>query len=346
MTAATVNAGTYALSEADGPAGYTAGAWSCTGGTLTGSSVVVPLGGDVTCTINNNDLTGTWTISKASNPATGSTVQPGDVITYTVTARKLEGVDPTNVVVTDDLSAVLNNATFVDGSITASTGTATLSGTDLVWNIPTLNGTQTVSYQVRVNAGAYGVTLTNVVTSPGSNPCVPEANPASGPGLVRALVSPAALPQLAALDPADCTTTTHDTPAWSLAKSSDPASGSTVPVGSTITYTLVATNTYGPPVTGAIVIDDLTAVLAHGTLVAVPDGATLAGTFLTWTVPTLAAKGDSATLTYQVKLADNAYSVTVKNVATPGPGGTCSVCTTNHLTRPPASPRCPTPEPT
>ena len=228
---------------------------------------------------------------------------------------------------------MLNNATLVSGP-TASTGTAEPSGTSIVWTIPDLGADpETVTYQVKVNAGAYGVTLRNVVTSPGSNPCVPDDR--SGPGLVRALVAPAALPQLAALDPADCTTTTHNTPAWSLAKSSDPASGSTVPVGSTITYTLVATNTYGPPVTGAIAIDDLTAVLAHGTLVAVPDGATLAGTFLTWQIPTLAAKGDTATLTYQVKLNSDAYNVTVKNVATPGPGGTCTTCTTNHQTPPP-----------
>ena len=32
MTTAAVSAGTYTLSESDGPAGYTAGAWSCTGG--------------------------------------------------------------------------------------------------------------------------------------------------------------------------------------------------------------------------------------------------------------------------------------------------------------------------
>ena len=51
----------------------------------------IALGDDVTCTIVNNDIAGTWTISKSSNPASGSTVQPGDVITYTVTARKLAG---------------------------------------------------------------------------------------------------------------------------------------------------------------------------------------------------------------------------------------------------------------
>ena len=34
VTEQTVNAGTYALSESGGPAGYTASAWSCTGGTV------------------------------------------------------------------------------------------------------------------------------------------------------------------------------------------------------------------------------------------------------------------------------------------------------------------------
>src|SRR5207344_180680 len=55
VTNATVNAGTYTLSESGGPAGYTAGAWSCTAGTLTGSSLVLPLNTSATCTINNDD---------------------------------------------------------------------------------------------------------------------------------------------------------------------------------------------------------------------------------------------------------------------------------------------------
>ena len=55
ITNRVVSAGTYTLTESAGPPGYTPGAWSCTGGTVTGSSVVVPNGGNVTCTINNND---------------------------------------------------------------------------------------------------------------------------------------------------------------------------------------------------------------------------------------------------------------------------------------------------
>ena len=48
----------YDLSE-DGPAGYTASAWSClgTGGTQVGATIEVALGGSVTCTITNTDDT-------------------------------------------------------------------------------------------------------------------------------------------------------------------------------------------------------------------------------------------------------------------------------------------------
>src|SRR4029077_9344817 len=48
-------ADTYSLSESGGSPGYTAGAWSCTGGTQNGSSITVGIGQNVTCTIVNND---------------------------------------------------------------------------------------------------------------------------------------------------------------------------------------------------------------------------------------------------------------------------------------------------
>src|SRR2546422_11759411 len=45
---------TFTLAES-GPAGYTAGSWSCTGGTQNGSTITVGIGQSATCTINNND---------------------------------------------------------------------------------------------------------------------------------------------------------------------------------------------------------------------------------------------------------------------------------------------------
>src|SRR5262249_56711511 len=47
-------AGTDAVSES-GPSGYTASAWSCSGGTQNGANITVGLGETATCTINNND---------------------------------------------------------------------------------------------------------------------------------------------------------------------------------------------------------------------------------------------------------------------------------------------------
>jgi uncharacterized repeat protein (TIGR01451 family) len=53
ITNAAVTAGTYTLAESGGPTGYTAGSWSCTGGTLTGSSLVLAAGDTASCSIRN-----------------------------------------------------------------------------------------------------------------------------------------------------------------------------------------------------------------------------------------------------------------------------------------------------
>ena len=85
--------GTYQLSEA-GPAGYTAGAWSCVGGTLAGSAVTIQLGQSASCTINNDDNPATLTLAKVVDPAdSGSGAVPAD---WTVTAAPvtIPGQDP------------------------------------------------------------------------------------------------------------------------------------------------------------------------------------------------------------------------------------------------------------
>jgi len=52
ITDALVSAGTYTLAES-GPRGYTPGAWSCDGGTITGSSLVLAPGETASCSITN-----------------------------------------------------------------------------------------------------------------------------------------------------------------------------------------------------------------------------------------------------------------------------------------------------
>jgi uncharacterized repeat protein (TIGR01451 family) len=53
ITNAAVGAGTYTLAESGGPSGYTAGTWSCTAGTLTGTSLVLAENATATCSITN-----------------------------------------------------------------------------------------------------------------------------------------------------------------------------------------------------------------------------------------------------------------------------------------------------
>ena len=69
--------GAYTLSESAGPAFYTAGSWSCQGGSLSGSVVTLGLGDDAVCTINNDDEavlgpSGSLTIVKVTVPAGGT----------------------------------------------------------------------------------------------------------------------------------------------------------------------------------------------------------------------------------------------------------------------------------
>ncbi|MCU1338408.1 MAG: hypothetical protein JWO19_3989, partial [Bryobacterales bacterium] len=53
----------YALSES-GPSGYSASAWTCVGGTQSGSNITLAVGGSATCTITNNDNGPTLTLVK------------------------------------------------------------------------------------------------------------------------------------------------------------------------------------------------------------------------------------------------------------------------------------------
>ncbi|MFV0434673.1 MAG: isopeptide-forming domain-containing fimbrial protein, partial [Leucobacter sp.] len=303
VTGVTVRAGEYALSESTGPKGYELATLTCVdaqgqqieGVSTENASVKLALGDHVTCTFTNVAIAPEWTFFKSSNPNSGSTVKPGDTITYTVTAVPGQGVPTRNVVITDDMSAVLGNAEL--GTITASQGTAEVQEgtTNLVWTVGTLSEVQTLTYSVKVNADAVGVTLKNVVTGEGFTP-------------------PGECPE----DDPDCRTTEHYTPEWTLVKSSDPASGSTVKPGDKVEYTLTAKNTSKKAeLKGVKATDDLSEVLNNAELVEpLADGLTKAGdTTLEWAVPTL-APGESAEVKYSVTVNADAIGVTLKNVVT------------------------------
>ena len=230
-----------------------------------------------------------------------------------------------NTTVTDDLSDVLDNAAI--GTI--GTG-GVLTGTTLTWTIADLapDAVTTLTYTVTVNADAFNETLHNVATPGTGGVCVPPGQIEEEGGAVEAAVVALVDAQAAA----DCETT-HYTPGWSLEKSSDPESGSTVDPGDQVTYHLTVINTSNAVVNSAVVTDDLSDVLQYASLDSVPAGATLSGSTLTWAVPSI-EPGFAAELSYTVTVDDDAYDVSFANVATPGNGGICTGCTTTHETPP------------
>ena len=126
---------------------------------------------------------GAYALGKSSDPASGSSVAPGSTVTYRLDVTSSGTVPVHDIVVTDDLTAVLNNAALVEGSIAAPAGTtATFDGPNrhLVWTVGTVpNGeTRTLTYQITVNQSANGVTVRNVATTTGDVPpssCAPRS---------------------------------------------------------------------------------------------------------------------------------------------------------------------------
>lgn len=291
--------------------------------------LVVPSGGTCVSTCTTDNFTPHFTLQKSSDPASGSTVDPGQTVNYTLSAHNDSQATLTGGTAVDSLSGVLGAASLVTplpAGVTFDSGTQKLT-----WTIPDLapGATATVTYSVVVGASSAGLTLTNVVKPGPGGTCPYDSYGNTGSGGT----------------PPTCTTTlkvnqSRAVPHWILVKTSDPASGSVVEPGQTIAYTLTATNDSAATVAGATASDDLTNVLTHAALTgALPAGLVLtaSGTSLTWTIPTL-APGASASVTFTVKVDADAANVSIDNVAIPGSGGSCpypdgensASCTTTH----------------
>lgn len=111
-----------------------------------------------------------YTTAKSSDPVSGSNVVSGQKVTYTVKVTQ-SGSGPASAVFSDDLSKVLDDATY-NNDVSSSIGSAAVSGTKLSWSgtVP-VGGSATITYSVTVKSPTAGDrVLTNVVSSPG---CVP-----------------------------------------------------------------------------------------------------------------------------------------------------------------------------
>jgi uncharacterized repeat protein (TIGR01451 family)/fimbrial isopeptide formation D2 family protein len=231
---------------------------------------------EASCTTTNP--VGTYSVEKTSSASDGP-VHEGDTVTYTVTVKNTGEAaytadDP--AVINDDLSKVLDDATYVAGS---ATNGAKVTGTELTWSGPLeVGGTQTITYKVKVGpAGTGDGTLTNVVAPPPGHggECVTEA---------------------------DCTTT-NLLQAFTMTKTADRTE---VVPGQKVTYTIVVKNTGQADYTAAAPIeisDSLSEVLDDATYNNdATNGATYAAPKLSWTGPL--AAGDTETITYSVTVND------------------------------------------
>ena len=129
--------------------------------------------------------------------ADSSTVIPGQVIAYSVTTENTGHVPYSSASWNDDLSGLLDDATFVAGSITATSGAAALDSAGLSWTgplpvAPAPGSTVIVTFSVRVNDPLTGDhQLRNDITPTGPGAIMPPDPDGGSPtGLESFTVTP------------------------------------------------------------------------------------------------------------------------------------------------------------
>ncbi|MDT0116430.1 hypothetical protein Q9R20_05440 [Microbacterium sp. PRF11] len=241
-----------------------------------------------------------YTVSKTSDKATA---KQGDNVTYTVTVKNTGGLDYTSAnpaSFTDDLSAVLDDATYNND---ASNG-ATVSGNTLSWSGPLAAGqTQTITYSVKVNNPDNGdKVLTNKVTPTGQN---------------------------GSCDPNGTCATSTPVQSYTIEKSVDRTK---VIPGQKVTYTVKLTNTGKVDYTAqnpAAFTDDLSAVTDDATYNNdATNGAVVNGNTLSWSGAL--AQGATQTITYSFTVNDpDTGDQQLTNAVTPNDPSACQgKCTT------------------
>jgi uncharacterized repeat protein (TIGR01451 family) len=150
ITNAAVNAGTYALSES-ALAGYTGGAWSCVGGTLTGSNLTLAQNQNATCTITNDDVAPRLTLLKTVSNDNGGTNVDTD---FTLTAT-----GPTTITGVEGGAAVTNAAVTAGTYTLTESGAATANYTQGTWTCTA--GTLTGNSLVLAVGQTASCTITN-----------------------------------------------------------------------------------------------------------------------------------------------------------------------------------------
>jgi uncharacterized repeat protein (TIGR01451 family)/fimbrial isopeptide formation D2 family protein len=258
----TVNAGLAGGTDINNTASYTNVASTCgAAATCTTNEVTNPIG--------EPDLV----TSKVSSPVSGSTVNPGQKVSYTLTFDNSKGTAAASVSYTDDLAGVLSDAS-VTTAPSASNAALTVSSVSTKSDSFTVSGSvaagasYTVTYTVTVDASLTAdATLTNYLVPTGTTP-----------------------PSSCATTNADCTT--NPVSGISVVKTASVASVSAV--GQKFTYTFAVTNSGASSLSNITIDDSQTApsVAANLGPISCPSGSLASGAT------------EDCTATYTVSAAD------------------------------------------
>jgi uncharacterized repeat protein (TIGR01451 family) len=140
-------------------------------GTWTGPGCT-PTAPATTCSTNTVTITvANFTVSKADSAGSNS-VNPGDVVTYTLSAKNI-GTGPGSITVTDGAptGTTLTTPAAACPANTAATCSVTVTGSNISWIITNLpaGATYDLTFAVKVNPGTGGTHILNtgVFTEPG-----------------------------------------------------------------------------------------------------------------------------------------------------------------------------------
>jgi uncharacterized repeat protein (TIGR01451 family)/fimbrial isopeptide formation D2 family protein len=272
-------------------------------------NVVVPGGPDNPtcatggCTTTHPVVAPQVTVTKSSDPASGATVNAGDVITYTVLVTVANSATLTPVVLADALSGDQNltgtPSVPAGGACAAATG-----GLQCTLAAGTLPGNYPFVYQTVVAATASG-TVGNVVAATGGSTTDPVCTACQ---------------------------TSHPIadPVVEVTKTSAPGAGSAVNIGDTIQYTVTVTVANAATTQPVVLTDTPGPGLTIGTM---PAGCAYAGGDIVCTLPTGTVPGSYAfgyPATVNADANSNVANVVLATGGGTGVGPNCLSCTTSN----------------
>ncbi|MDX3386646.1 GEVED domain-containing protein [Streptomyces niveiscabiei] len=229
------------------------------------------------CSTTSNQVP---TLSITKKQTSTGQATPGSKVTYQVTVDNPTNSTYTNASYTDDLTKILDDATY-NADANASAGSVSYSSPKLTWTGDVPGGqTVTLTYSVTVNDPDTGdKQLSNTVVGPAGSNC-----------------------RQGSTDPG-CSSVPAGVPTLTMRKTVSPANP--VP-GQTLTYTVTLTNTGTADYDGATFTDDLTKVLDDATWL---NQTNAAGGTLSYSAPKLTWTGDvlqgqTRTVTYAVQVDD------------------------------------------